>query len=50
MLSRLAAGLIGETIIVCLPGSTGAAGDALEVLVPGIFHAFPMLRGEGHHS
>jgi molybdenum cofactor biosynthesis protein MoaC len=50
MLSRLAAGLIGETIIVCLPGSTGAAGDALEVLLPGIFHAFPMLRGEGHHS
>ena len=48
MLSRLAAGLIGSTVVVCLPGSTGAARDALEALVPGIFHAFPMLRGEGH--
>jgi molybdenum cofactor biosynthesis protein MoaC len=48
MLSRLAAGMIGETIVVCLPGSAGAAGDALEVLLPGLFHAFPMLRGEGH--
>jgi cyclic pyranopterin monophosphate synthase len=50
MLSRLAAGLIGDTLVICLPGSTGAAGDALEVLVPGIFHAFPMLKGEGHHA
>ena len=48
MLSRLAAGLIGSTVVVCLPGSAGAARDALEALVPGIFHAFPMLRGEGH--
>jgi molybdenum cofactor biosynthesis protein MoaC len=50
MLSRLAAGLIGKTMVVCLPGSTGAAGDALEVLVPGIFHAFSMMAGEGHGS
>ncbi|ACF11749.1 molybdenum cofactor biosynthesis protein C [Chlorobaculum parvum NCIB 8327] len=48
MLSRLAAGLIGDTLVVCLPGSAGAASDALEVLLPAIFHAFPMLRGEGH--
>ncbi|AOS83406.1 bifunctional molybdenum cofactor biosynthesis protein MoaC/MoaB [Chlorobaculum limnaeum] len=48
MLSRLAAGVIGSTVVVCLPGSTGAARDALEAIVPGIFHAFPMLKGEGH--
>ncbi|RXK85093.1 bifunctional molybdenum cofactor biosynthesis protein MoaC/MoaB [Chlorobaculum sp. 24CR] len=48
MLSRLAAGLIGSTVLVCLPGSAGAARDALEAIVPGIFHAFPMLKGEGH--
>lgn len=48
MLSRLAAGLIGSTVVVCLPGSAGAARDALEVLAPAIFHAFPMLKGEGH--
>ena len=48
MLSRLAAGVIGETMVICLPGSPGAAGDALEVLIPGLFHAFAMLHGEGH--
>jgi molybdenum cofactor biosynthesis protein MoaC len=48
MLSRLAAGVIGNSVVICLPGSPGAAGDALEVLVPGLFHAFSMLHGEGH--
>ncbi|MCE1273493.1 MAG: bifunctional molybdenum cofactor biosynthesis protein MoaC/MoaB [Chlorobiales bacterium] len=50
MLSRLAAGMIGQTMVICLPGSTGAAADALEVLLPGIFHAFSMIQGEGHKS
>jgi len=48
MLSTLAAGIIEETIIVCLPGSPGAAKDALEVLIPSIFHAYPILQGKGH--
>jgi cyclic pyranopterin monophosphate synthase len=48
MLSRLAAGMIGNSLLICLPGSPGAAADALEVLVPAIFHAFAMLKGEGH--
>ena len=48
MLSRLAAGAIGPSVVICLPGSTGAAQDALEILVPEIFHAFEMIKGEGH--
>ncbi len=48
MLSRLAAGMIGSSLVVCLPGSPGAARDALEVLVPAVFHAFSMIQGEGH--
>lgn len=48
MLSRLAAGVIGSSLVVCLPGSPGAARDALEVLIPSLFHAFPMMKGEGH--
>jgi cyclic pyranopterin phosphate synthase len=48
MLSRLAAGMVGSSMVICLPGSTGAAGDALEVLVPAVFHAFAMMKGEGH--
>jgi molybdenum cofactor biosynthesis protein MoaC len=48
MLSRLAAGMVGSSLVICIPGSTGAASDALEVLVPAIFHAFAMIKGEGH--
>lgn len=48
MLSRLAAGMVGSSMVICLPGSAGAAADALEVLVPALFHAFSMLKGEGH--
>lgn len=48
MLSRLAAGTVGASVVICLPGSVGAAKDALEVLVPVLFHAFDMMQGEGH--
>ena len=47
-LSRLVAGSIGNSIIICLPGSPGAAKDGLKVLIPTIFHAFHMIKGEGH--
>mgnify|MGYP001470275317 FL=1 len=48
MLSRLLAGVMGKTIIICLPGSPGAVKDALNVLIPFIFHSFHMLRDEKH--
>ncbi len=48
MLSRLAAGTIGSSVVLCLPGSEGAARDALEVLMPALFHAFDMIKGGGH--
>ena len=48
MLSRLTAGVVKGTIIVCLPGSTGGAKDALQVLIPTIFHSFHMMKGEKH--
>ena len=48
MLSRLAAGMVGSSMVICLPGSSGAASDALELLVPALFHAFAMIKGEGH--
>lgn len=48
MLSRLVAGMVGSSMVICLPGSTGAAGDAIEVLLPALFHAFTMMKGEGH--
>jgi len=48
MLSRLTAGVINGAIVICLPGSTGAVKDALEVLIPTIFHSFHMMKGEKH--
>ncbi len=48
MLSRLAAGMVGSSMVICLPGSSGAASDAIELLVPALFHAFAMMKGEGH--
>ena len=48
MLSRLTAGVVAGAIVICLPGSMGAVKDALNVLVPTIFHSFHMMKGEKH--
>ena len=48
MLSRLTAGVVKGAIVICLPGSPGAAKDALNVLIPTIFHSFHMMKGEKH--
>jgi molybdenum cofactor biosynthesis protein MoaC len=48
MLSRLTAGVVDGTIVICLPGSTGAVKDAINVLIPTIFHSFHMMKGEKH--
>jgi molybdenum cofactor biosynthesis protein MoaC len=48
MLSRLTAGVVNGAVLICLPGSTGAAKDALKVLIPTIFHSFHMMHGEKH--
>ncbi len=48
MLSRSLAGVAGRSIIVNLPGSSKGATESLNALLPGIFHAYGMLRGGGH--
>ncbi len=48
MLSRGLAGIRGKSVIVNLPGSTGAVSDAMDSLFPGILHIFKMLEDEGH--
>lgn len=47
MLSRAVAGVAGSTVIVTLPGSPGAAKDALDSLFPYILHARDALEGRG---
>jgi molybdopterin adenylyltransferase len=46
LLSRGAAGVIGETLVVNLPGSTGGCRDGYAVLRPALGHALSLLRDE----
>ena len=48
MLSRCIAGTRKRSLIVGLPGSPSAAADAAKALFPALFHAFPVMQGEGH--
>lgn len=46
MLSRAAAGILGRTLIVNLPGSPKAAKENLEAVLPSLDHGLLMLRGK----
>lgn len=48
MFSRSLAGSIGQTLIVCLPGSSNGARESLDAILPAVFHANTMLKGGGH--
>jgi molybdenum cofactor synthesis domain-containing protein len=48
LLSRGLAGVAGRTLIVNLPGSSGAARDGMAVLSPVLAHAVSQIRGGDH--
>lgn len=48
MLSRSIAGTVGESLVLCLPGSTKAAIEYADALFPQVLHVFNMLDAEGH--
>ncbi len=51
MLSRMAAGVRGRTLVVNLPGSPRAVQECLDVIRPALSHAVETLRGEvGDHA
>ena len=49
ILSRGVAGTLGRTLVVNLPGSSGAVRDAIAVLAPVVGHAVAQVRGGGDH-
>jgi molybdenum cofactor biosynthesis protein B len=46
LLSRAVAGVVGRTLVVNLPGSTGGCRDGYAVLRPALGHALSLLRDE----
>ncbi len=48
MLSRSVAGTIGETLVLCFPGSTKAATEYFDALFPQVLHSLKMLKSERH--
>ncbi len=48
MLSRSVAGMIGDTLIVTLPGSTRGAEESMDAVFPSLFHIFKVMEGTQH--
>jgi cyclic pyranopterin monophosphate synthase len=48
MLSRSVAGLIGETLVLALPGSTKGAAESMQAVFPAILHIFRVMEGARH--
>jgi molybdopterin adenylyltransferase len=46
LLGRGLAGVLGQTLVVNLPGSTGGVRDGFAVLQPALEHALHLLAGE----
>ncbi len=48
MLSRSVAGLIENTLVITMPGSTGGVIDTMNALFPHVLHVFGVMEGQKH--
>ncbi|TAF65671.1 MAG: bifunctional molybdenum cofactor biosynthesis protein MoaC/MoaB [Cytophagales bacterium] len=48
MLSRSVVGLIQQTLIMAVPGSTKGAEDAIKAVFPAVLHIFEVIEGKRH--
>jgi molybdopterin biosynthesis enzyme MoaB len=48
MLSRGVAGMVNDTLVMTLPGSTKGAQEALDAVFPAVMHVFAVKDGQKH--
>lgn len=48
MLSRSVAGLIGDSLVIAVPGSTKGAKESIQAIFPAVLHLFDILKGAKH--
>ena len=48
MLSRSVGGLIGEVLVLTMPGSTGGVTEYMDALFPHVLHVFSVMEGNKH--
>jgi molybdenum cofactor biosynthesis protein MoaC len=48
MLSRSVAGLVGDTLVLTMPGSTGGVTEYMDALFPHVLHVFSVMEGNKH--
>lgn len=50
MLSRGVAGMVNETLVITMPGSTKGAMETMDALFPSVMHVFGVKDGQKHES
>jgi cyclic pyranopterin monophosphate synthase len=48
LLSRAVAGLIGNALVITMPGSTGGVTEYMDALFPHVLHVFGVMEGQKH--
>lgn len=48
MLSRSVAGLIGNSLVIAIPGSTKGAKESIQAIFPAVSHLFEIIKGAKH--
>lgn len=48
MLSRSVSGVIGQSLVLALPGSTNGAKESMDAVFPAVLHVFRILKGARH--